>query len=111
MRKTFIAICAAGALLASASYIHAEARVETLDQFMNPHSALIPAGAALFKDYRGYMYARGTGRLRVMGTLATGETDGVCELFEAAHLIETINEIHLSDGTVDICTAAKPLTP
>lgn len=110
MRKPLIAICAAGALLAIASFANAEARYESLDQFMNPHTSIVPAGAKLFKDYSGYVYARSSKRLRVMGTLATGEADGVCELFESANLIETINEIHLSDGTVDICTAAQPVT-
>lgn len=104
MRKLLIAICAAGALFATASYVHAEARVETLEHFMNPHSSITPAGAALFVNYNGYVYARNTGQLRVFGTVAAGtEMEDICEVFQSAHLVEVIQQVTTSDGQTDVC--------
>ena len=103
MRKTLITICALGALLATSAYVHAEARVESLEHFMNPHTSITPAGAALFQDYKGYQYARGRGVLLVHGAVAAGtEVDDLCEVFQSAHLIEVIKEIKLvgEGGTI-----------
>ena len=103
MRRPLIAICLAGALLAVASYAHAERRVETLAHFMNPHTELTPAGAALFQNYKGYTFARGRGVLRVHGAVAAGtEVGDLCETFQSAHLVEVINEIKLvgEGGTI-----------